>query len=66
MLASSLRTALPSGGLGRVLALVVSVKLVVIFVLLRLLLMPDTLRQRAGHGGEADYVATQLERQPSP
>lgn len=46
--------------LGKTLWLVVLVKLVVIFVVLRLFFMPDILSERAGEGNEADYVSTQM------
>lgn len=46
--------------LGKTLWLVVLVKLVVIFVVLRLFFMPDILSERAGEGNEDDYVSTQM------
>ena len=45
--------------LGKTLWLVVIVKLVIIFVVIKLLFMPDILSERAG-GNEADYVSTQI------
>ena len=45
--------------LGKTLWLVVIVKLVVIFAVLKLFLMPDILQERAD-GNEADYVSTQI------
>ena len=46
--------------LGKTLWLVVLVKLAVIFLVIRLLLMPDIISERAGDGGEADYVSSQI------
>ena len=45
--------------LGKTLWLVVIVKLVIIFVFIKLLFMPDILSERAG-GNESDYVSTQI------
>ena len=45
--------------LGKTLWLVVIVKLVIIFVVINLLVMPDILSERAD-GNEADYVSTQI------
>lgn len=45
--------------LGKTLWLVVIVKLVIIFVVIKLLFMPDILSERAD-GNEADYVSTQI------
>lgn len=50
--------------LGRVLWLVVLVKLFVIFFVLKLFFFPDVLAQRAG-GDKATYVATQLTSGPA-
>ena len=44
---------------GKTLWLVVIVKLIVIFVVLKLFFMPDILSERAGNGNEADYVSSQ-------
>lgn len=46
--------------IGRVLWLVVAVKLFLIFIVLRLFFMPDTLKEKAGKGNEAEYVSTQI------
>ncbi len=48
--------------IGRVLWLVVAVKLFLIFVVIRLFFMPDTLKEKAGKGNEAEYVSTQIIR----
>lgn len=45
---------------GKTLWLVVIVKLIVIFVVLKLFFMPDILSERAGNGNEADYVSSQI------
>lgn len=45
---------------GKTLWLVIIVKLVIIFAVLRTFLMPDILNDRAGDGNEADYVASQI------
>lgn len=45
--------------LGKTLWLVVIVKLVIIFVVIKLLFMPDILSERAD-GNEAEYVSTQI------
>ena len=45
---------------GKTLWMVIIVKLVIIFVVMRVFFMPDILSERAGDGGEADYVATQI------
>ncbi|HBN46485.1 MAG TPA: DUF4492 domain-containing protein [Prevotella sp.] len=50
--------------LGRVLWLVVLVKLFIIFFVLKLFFFPDVLAQRAG-GDKAAYVATQLTEGPA-
>lgn len=50
--------------LGRVLWLVVLVKLFVIFFVLKLFFFPDVLAQKAG-GDKAAYVATQLTTGPA-
>lgn len=50
--------------LGRVLWLVVLVKLFIIFFVLKLFFFPDVLAQRAG-GDKAAYVATQLTSGPA-
>ena len=45
--------------LGKTLLIVVIVKLVIIFVVLKLFFMPDILYERAD-GNEADYVSAQI------
>lgn len=45
---------------GRVLWLVVLIKLFIIFVVLRLFFFPDVLKERAGKGNEAEYVSTRI------
>lgn len=45
---------------GRVLWTIILIKLFVIFVLLKLLLFPDVVGQRASDGDRAGYVAGQL------
>ncbi len=46
--------------IGRVLWVVVLVKLFIIFIILRLFFMPDTLKEKAGKGNEAAYVSSQM------
>ncbi len=46
---------------GRVLWVVVLVKLFIIFIILRLFFMPDTLKEKAGKGNEAAYVSSQMQ-----
>lgn len=41
---------------GKTLWVVIIVKLVVIFVVLKLFFMPDILHEKAGTGNEADYI----------
>ena len=45
---------------GKTLWLVVIVKLVVIFLVLKLFFMPDILQERAGEGNEPDYIMQRL------
>ena len=45
---------------GKTLWLVIIVKLIIIFVVLRLFFMPDMLSRKAGDGNEADYVSSQI------
>ncbi len=47
---------------GRVLWIVVLVKLFIIFIVLKIFFFPDILRERAGAGHEADYVSEQITR----
>ena len=46
--------------LGRVLWVVILIKLFIIFAVLRLFFMPDFLSEHAPEGHESDFVATQL------
>lgn len=46
--------------LGKTLWAIILIKLFVIFVVLKLFFFPDFLRQHAGKGGEAEYVAKEL------
>ena len=48
--------------LGRTLWAVIIIKLFIIFAVLKLFFFPDHIRQHAGEGHEADYVATQMEQ----
>ena len=52
---------------GRVLWTVILIKLVVIFLVLKLFFFPDVLKQKAGDGDRAGYVARELiERSHKP
>lgn len=46
--------------IGKTLWIVIIVKLVIIFFVLRLFLMPDMLKMKAGKGNEAEYVSSRL------
>ena len=46
--------------LGRTLWLVIAVKLFIIFFVLKLFFFPNFLKQHAGKGNEAEFVATEL------
>jgi len=46
--------------LGKTLWLIIAIKVFVIFCVLKLFFFPNFLKQHAGEGREADYVATQL------
>jgi hypothetical protein len=53
--------------LGRTLWLIIGIKLIVIFVILKLFFFPNFLKQHAEKGGEAEFVATELiERSSTP
>lgn len=52
--------------LGKTLWALVIVKLIVIFVILKWLFFPDFIKQNAGHGDEADFVAGQVMRSTVP
>ena len=46
--------------LGKTLWLIIAIKVFVIFCVLKLFFFPNFLKQHAGEGREAEYVATQL------
>ncbi len=46
--------------LGKTLWLVIGVKLVIIFLILKLFFFPNHIKEHADEGHEADYVAEQL------
>ena len=46
--------------LGRTLWAVIIIKLIIIFVVLKIFFFPDFLKQHAPEGQESDYVATEL------
>ena len=46
--------------LGRTLWLIIGIKLFVIFVVLKVFFFPNFLRENAGQGGEADFVAAEF------
>lgn len=46
--------------LGRTLWFVIAVKLFIIFFVLKLFFFPNYLKQNAGKGNEAEFVATEL------
>lgn len=48
--------------IGRTLWLIIGIKLFVIFVVLKLFFFPNFLKQNAGKGREADFVATELDK----
>lgn len=45
---------------GRVLWTVILIKLIIIFLVLKLFFFPDVLKQKAGNGDRAGYVAREL------
>ena len=45
---------------GRVLWTVILIKLIIIFLVLKLFFFPDVLKQKAGDGDRAGYVAREL------
>lgn len=51
--------------IGRTLWLVIIIKVAIIFLVLKLFLMPDTLKTKAGEGNEADYVSSRLTGLPA-
>ena len=48
--------------LGKTLWAVIAVKLVIIFLVLKVFFFPNFLKQHAEKGGEADYVMEQFEK----
>ena len=46
--------------LGKTLWLIIAIKVFVIFFILKLFFFPNFLKEHAGEGKEAEYVATQL------
>ena len=46
--------------LGKVLWLVILIKLFIIFIILRLFFLPNTLNEKAANGDIAEYVSSQL------
>ena len=46
--------------LGRTLWLVIGIKLFIMFAILKVFFFPNFLKQNAGSGNEAEYVATEL------
>ncbi|MCD8302876.1 MAG: DUF4492 domain-containing protein [Prevotellaceae bacterium] len=57
------REGFSSMDIGRVLWVVVLVKLFIIFIVLRIFFFPDTLKEKAGKGNEAEYVSGQIIQQ---
>jgi hypothetical protein len=53
--------------LGKVLWVVIIIKLIIIFAVLKLFFFPDYIGQHATDGAESDFVASELiERGPAP
>ena len=52
--------------LGRTLWLVIAVKVFIIFFVLKLFFFPNFLRQHTEKGGEAEFVATELNKRAAP
>lgn len=52
--------------LGRTLWLVIAVKLFIIFAVLKVFFFPNFLREHAGKGQEAEFVATELSNRAGP
>ncbi len=53
--------------LGRTLWTVIIIKLIIIFAVLKVFFFPDFLKSNAGSGGEADFVAGEMEKRiPAP
>ena len=48
--------------LGRTLWLIIGIKLFIMFAILKVFFFPNFLKQNAGHGNEADYVASELNK----
>ena len=51
--------------LGRTLWLIIGIKLFIIFAILKVFFFPNFLKQHAGKGNEAEYVATELANRKS-
>ncbi len=49
---------------GKTLWIVIAVKLLIIFAVLKLFFMPDFLKEKAGEGREADYVSSRITAVP--
>ena len=47
---------------GRTLWVVIGVKLIIIFAILKVFFFPDFLREHAERGAEADFVATEIQQ----
>jgi len=52
--------------LGRTLWLIILIKLLIIFVVLKLFFFPNHIRQHAGEGEEPDYVAGEVLERATP
>jgi len=53
--------------LGRTLWLIIGIKLFIMFAILKVFFFPNFLKQNAGHGHEAEFVAEELQkRQQTP
>lgn len=52
--------------LGRTLWLIIGIKLVIIFVVLKIFFFPDFISHHADEGEEADFVATELSHRVTP
>lgn len=46
--------------IGRTLWLVIIVKLLIMFLVIKLFFMPDVLEMKAGEGNEPEYISTRL------
>ena len=52
--------------LGRTLWLIIGIKLFIIFAVLKVFFFPNFLRENAGQGGEADFVAAEFVERAVP